>query len=88
MDVINKKDCQKILDHYGANAQIIKAIEEMSELQKELCKGLNGGKWINVSSEMADVYVMLTSLCLIFGNEEEVMNITALKIERTLHSIT
>jgi len=33
-----------LAEFYGVNAQIIVAVEELSELQKELCKALRGKK--------------------------------------------
>ena len=45
------------------------AIEERSELQKELCKFLRYGSCspLTMRDEMADVSIMLNQLSLIFG---------------------
>ena len=49
---------------YGENNQLIVAIEELSELQKELCKRLRGSKTNveHIAEEIADVYIMLAQL--------------------------
>lgn len=65
---------------YGETKQIIKAIEELSELQKTLCKYLLCAEMVDadsdlmkltlghISKEMADVSIMLSQLELIFGD--------------------
>lgn len=65
---------------WGEPAQMIVAIEELSELQKALCKylrfadrydGDNPGLGVLVNSireEMADVSIMLSQMELIFGD--------------------
>lgn len=47
---------QRALDTYGSALQIVVMMEEMSELQKELCKYLRG-KYspANIAEEIADV---------------------------------
>ena len=60
---------QRALAVYGKKMQITVAIEEMSELQKALCKHIRGMNVSeNVAEEMADVYIMLEQLTGIFGN--------------------
>lgn len=57
---------QRALDTYGSLPQIVMVFEEMSELQKELCKYLRG-KYspANIAEEIADVEIMLEQLSLI-----------------------
>lgn len=60
---------------YGEEHQVAKAIEEMSELQKELCKYLETGAESlveSISEEMADVWIMLAQLICIFDNAKRV----------------
>jgi len=58
---------------YGNYTQFLVAIEEMSELQKELCKEMRGLANIeHISEEMADTIIMIYQLFLIYGNEKEV----------------
>ena len=69
---------KRALDHYGIDNQLTKAVEEMSELTKEICKlkiagkDFNGADLIrarqNLLEEKADVYIMLMQLDLHFGD--------------------
>lgn len=62
------------IETYGADAQIIVAIEELSELTKSLTKYLRAGDTVSeetlesIHEEMADVSIMLNQLELIFGD--------------------
>ena len=68
---------------YGNNHQITVAIEELSELTKELCKYIRYANNIdNISEEIADVYIMLEQLLIIFDNEDKVIEWVEKKIER------
>ena len=59
---------EKAISTYGADAQLTVAIEELSELIKELCKAKRGAVRIeNVIEEMADCHIMLDQLSLIFS---------------------
>ena len=58
-------------ERYGIRNQSIVAIEEMSELQKELTKLLRGeceNRIDHISEEMADVYIMLEQLEILIKN--------------------
>lgn len=84
------------ISHYGEAHQIIKAIEELSELQKELCKFLGGlmeGTYVNntdkrdrakclITGEMADVEIMLRQMVLIFDNEQAMEAVIDGKLRR------
>ena len=64
--------------------QFIVAIEELSELQKELCKLLrNKGKKENIIEEVADVKIMLEQIEYFFNIDYEVEEQIDKKIERT-----
>lgn len=68
---------------FGKTSQMIVAIEECSELIKELTKNLRGEDNIDhISEEMADVYIMLEQLAMIFGNSERVSVWKRRKINR------
>ncbi len=57
---------------FGPGHQVIVAIEELSELQKELTKWLRGKcNHDGLLEEMADVSIMLNQLELIFGDPTE-----------------
>ena len=68
---------------YGTEAQTIVAIEELSELAKEVCKWLRGNQnYDHMAEEIADVTIMLEQLRLMFGLNDEVCNYMDSKIER------
>ena len=57
--------------------------EEMSELQKELCKFKRGKSNIsNIAEEIADVKIMLEQMALAFDIEDKVELQKDLKIKR------
>lgn len=87
--MITKEDYGKIIDHYGPEAQKVKAIEELSELQKEIAKDLIGqGSVECVAEEIADVQVMIEQLQIIYGiDHSQVKDIMREKILRTMHRI-
>lgn len=58
----------KALDTYGAQAQTMMCMEEMSELQKELCKHARGAdNTAHIAEEIADVRIMLDQMELLHG---------------------
>lgn len=58
----------------GEKGQILKLVEEMAELTQVLIKAHNGYDFDpdSLTDEMADVYVLLEQLELLFGNGERV----------------
>lgn len=74
------------INTYGCHNQVIKAIEEMSELQKELCKGLSGKLTLaqvdNIAVEIADTEIMLEQLKMIYGIHKPVEEWKHLKLLR------
>lgn len=63
---------EQAVDNFGHAHQIIKAMEEMAELEKELCKILSeptntAARLDNIAEEIADVEIMLTQLKIIFA---------------------
>lgn len=78
---------ERAVDTFGHAHQIIKAMEEMAELQKEICKylneaGINQERMDNISQEIADVEIMLEQLKIIFSNQERVEDWKKLKLLR------
>ena len=58
---------------YGEDNQLIVALEELSECQKEICKYLRGkGNKANLAEEIADATIMLEQVRMIFGINEDV----------------
>lgn len=73
------------LQHYGANSQRIVAIEEMSELIKELCKVSRGEEnAAHIAEEIADVRIMLDQMEILFDCRKQVDLIESEKLERLL----
>ena len=80
----NKEFYKKVIDTYGKQ-QVVIAIEELNELQKELCKALRCKvNFDNITEEIADVEIMLEQMKIYFGiNEEDVEAMKEYKLERT-----
>lgn len=74
---------QRALDTYGSLPQIVMVFEEVSELQKELCKYLRG-KYppTSVAEEIADVEIMLEQMKMLFGCTDDVRAWRRHKVER------
>ena len=73
--IFREKDLEKIISHYGPRLQYIKAVEEMSELTKEICKCLIGDSDPeNLEEEIADVQIMLNQLMLMNNISQENIN--------------
>lgn len=87
--ISQKEQLQEIVNHYGADHQKDKLFEEMAELQKEVCKEKDGkGDIPHIAEELADVYVMLQQMQLIYGITDEKVEMEAQKkIEITLDVI-
>lgn len=75
---------KQAIEEYGARAQKLMAIEEMSELTKEICKDFRGKlNREHLVEEMADVLIMLDQMLLLYkisGEEVGLMRIK--KVER------
>ena len=68
---------------YGADAQMMMAVEEMSELTKEICKIGRGKQDLRgLVDEIADVTIMMEQLCLIYGVGRRVDRRMDAKIQR------
>ena len=73
----------KAIETYGVIPQMVVAMEEMSELTKELCKAYRGnGNPENIAEEIADVEIMLQQLMIIFNAEGDVGRIARAKLKR------
>ena len=73
-----------IIDYYGETNQKTKAIEEMAELIKAICKN----DIENIEEEIADVSIMLSQLQIIYGfSNDKIEKIKKEKINRTLERI-
>ena len=91
MDNSYKQYYDRFLDVWGEESQIVVAIEEMSELTKELCKYKRNeilnkdNKEIvkNIKEEIADVLNMVEQLENMFG-VEEIEKIRQFKFKRAI----
>lgn len=88
--MMDDKKLLQLIHHYGYDHQERKAVEEMSELTKELtkiwnCK--NESEQIilidNIQGEIADVYVMINQLMLLYGRDK-IMSIAEHKVDRAI----
>lgn len=58
-------------DVFGAQAQLVVALEELSEAQKEICKFLRGkGDPDHLTEEIADAQIMLEQVQMLCGIDE------------------
>jgi len=63
----------KACETFDNKQQIIKAIEEMAELSKELAKELNdNGNEDNIREEIADVLIMMEQMVFLFDVTNEI----------------
>ena len=77
MNKVNFEDRAKIYadaaDTFGNNLQIVVALEELSEVQKELCKALRGNlNVLHLAEEVADATIMLEQIRQMFNINEQV----------------
>lgn len=74
---------RRALDTFGAEAQIFMVMEEMSELQKELCKNFRGKENVDsIAEEIADVEIMLEQMKILFCVGDSVREWKEQKIRR------
>lgn len=73
---------REALRRWGPEAQMLMAFEEMSELQKELCKAARGKQnKAEIAEEIADVQIMLGQMILLHDCADEVEEQKARKLE-------
>ena len=77
------------ITHFGSDAQIIKAIEELGELTVELARHRNGlGRTEAIREEMADAFIMLNQLELIFGDVTDIEVAKLERLERMIENVS
>lgn len=83
-DIEKKIIFEQLIDKYG-DKQVVVAIEELSELQKELCKALRDKtNKENIIEEMADVIIMINQMQMYFKiSDEELHQEINYKLNRT-----
>jgi len=74
---------KKSAEHYDLDFHRYMAIEEMSELTKELCKNRRGKDNLeHIAEEIADVLITIDQLIICYNCEELVNTIRNMKINR------
>lgn len=80
--------CRAALDTFGKSSQVQVAIEEMSELTKELCKNGRGQEnTTHIAEEIADVQIMLRQMVMLFDCAGQVETFRWYKLERLAERI-
>lgn len=92
MNTITYEERAKIyaqaVDTFGRNNQVTVAIEEMSELIKELCKTKRlEGRLVNLAEEIADVTIMLEQLRIMYDVNELACAFMDAKVQRLAKKI-
>ena len=79
------ENCHTIANYYGKDSQVLIAIEEMSELTKDLCKYFRRYNRRNeIIEEIADAEIMIEQLKCLFDVHTEVDNEIDYKLERQI----
>jgi len=81
--VKEKEVLEAALSAYGSEIQRVVAIEELSELQKELCKSLRGQTdRRHIAEEIADVQIMLEQMMILYELHYDVVAWRWKKVDR------
>ena len=73
---------------YGDQTQLTKAVEELAECQKEICKILLGGEnFDHLAEEVADATIMLEQIRLMFNINDRVCEYMDSKVMRLAENI-
>ena len=71
------------LIHFGERVQMVVALEELSEVQKEICKKMRGySNDDRLAEEIADATIMLEQMRLFFGPNDLVCKKMDEKVQR------
>lgn len=74
---------QTAIEQYGTFAQTLMLLEEMSELQKEICKSWRGkDNREQIAEEIADVEIMLAQVKIIYDVAEDAEKWRNAKVKR------
>ena len=88
MNRAEKDVFEKALQTYGGEHQQKKLLEEMAELQKEICKHWDGAQNLDkIADEMADVEILLDQMKLLFQNSSLVELRRSFKVDRLYQRI-
>ena len=82
-DLTAKELYRRAIDTYGPDAQTRMVMEEMAELQKELCKNSRGADNLaSIAEEIADVEIMLEQMMVLHDCESLVAGYKKYKLDR------
>lgn len=72
--MIHKNTKKIVIEHYGADHQLAKAVEEQAELIHVIARRLQSKEWDAGAfyEELADVYAILDQVKMIFAKESNV----------------
>lgn len=78
-----------LIDHYGQESQKMMLLEEMAELQKEICKDMCYDPDLEaITEEVADVMIMLEQIQMMYHiSRPKLHKITNEKLHRQLRRI-
>lgn len=86
--IVDLDKALKIIEKYGENHQRYKTVEELSELQTLIVQDANQNGKVAIGrivEEIADVYVMLKQLMLIYQiDSRDIQPVIDYKLDRTL----
>lgn len=83
IDQEDKRILAAAIETWGPEAQTLMVFEEMSELQKELCKSARGkDNRAEIADEIADVEIVIDQMKLLHDCEADVEARRAAKISR------
>ena len=78
-----KSDVIDIIHFYGSENQKLKACEELCELQEAILKEVNKQIDSGIVEELADVYIMLSQLEVIYDiDNDDLVEMIAYKLDR------
>lgn len=83
MNQCGRAVCQRAIEIWGKQSQLIICMEEMAELTKELSKNLRGqDNDLAIAEEVADVEIMLEQVKLMFDIHKDVGRVKNEKLLR------
>lgn len=85
LNLFQRKTLKRAIDTYGSDMQRLIVIEELSELQKAIIKQIRKPcleNVRNIAEEIADVYIMLKQLDIMYGIDMEIQKNIDFKVKR------
>lgn len=81
---INEQVLKRAISVFGSTRQMVMLFEEMSELQKEICKNFRGNQnKDHITEEYADVLIMMKTLQIFLNiSNDEIQKMIDFKIDR------